>query len=75
VVKPKLINFFVGLIRFGGRRGTFHFIRFPTSEMHAFIDMAKSKNFPSLATSICATGGGAYKFEADFKQVQSFLIV
>jgi pantothenate kinase len=38
--------------------------------MHAFIDMAKSKNFRSLATSICATGGGAYKFEADFKQVK-----
>lgn len=53
--------------RFGGLRGTFHFIRFPTSGMHSFIDMAKAKNFPSLATSICATGGGAYKFEADFK--------
>jgi len=37
--------------------------------MPAFIDMAKLKNFPSLATSICATGGGAYKFEAEFKQV------
>ena len=57
------------LPRFGGRYGTFHFIRFPTSEMQAFIDMAKAKNFPSLATSMCATGGGAFKFEADFKQV------
>jgi len=60
---------FFDVSRFGGRCGTFHFIRFPTSEMHTFIDMAKAKNFPSLATSICATGGGAFKFEADFKQV------
>jgi len=40
--------------------------------MQAFIDMAKAKNFPSLATSICATGGGAFKFEADFKQVSTY---
>lgn len=53
----------------GGRKGSLHFIRFPTSEMMAFIDLAKSKNFPSLSKSICATGGGAYKFEADFKRV------
>ena len=58
-------------IKFGGRRGSFHFIRFPTSEMQAFIDMAHAKNFPSLATSICATGGGAYKFEDDFKRVSN----
>lgn len=57
--------------RLGGRRGSLHFIRFPTSEMQAFIDMAKAKNFPSLATSICATGGGAFKFEADFKEVST----
>ena len=55
----------------GGRRGSIHFIRFPTSEMMAFIELAKSKNFPSLAKSICATGGGAYKFEDDFTKVRS----
>ena len=53
----------------GDRIGTLHFIRFPTSEMMTFIEMAKSKNFPSLAKSICATGGGAYKFEQDFHEV------
>ena len=37
--------------------------------MMAFIDLARAKGFPSLATSICATGGGAYKFEKDFKEV------
>lgn len=59
-------------VKFGGREGSFHFIRFPTSEMLSFIEMAKAKNFPSLATSICATGGGAYKFEQDFKEVTLF---
>ena len=58
--------------KLAGRRGSIHFIRFPTSEMMAFINLAKSKNFPSLATSICATGGGAYKFEDDFKKVFKF---
>jgi len=62
-------------IKFGGRLGTLHFIRFPTAEMQAFIDMAKAKNFPNLATNICATGGGAYKFEADFFKVSCSEIV
>ena len=61
-------------MRLGGRHGSLHFIRFPTSEMMTFIEMAKAKNFPSLAKSICATGGGAYKFEADFKKVCSALV-
>lgn len=57
--------------RLGGRRGSLHFIRFPTTQMRAFIELAKAKNFPSLAKSICATGGGAYKFESDFKKVDA----
>ena len=55
--------------RLGGRLGTIHFIRFPTCKMDGFIGLAKTKNFQSLATSICATGGGAYKFENDFRKV------
>ncbi|KAK3095406.1 hypothetical protein FSP39_014300 [Pinctada imbricata] len=50
----------------GGRRGSLHFIRFPTSEMNAFLELCKAKNFNSLVSAICATGGGAYKFEGDF---------
>ncbi|KAL3863289.1 hypothetical protein ACJMK2_005054 [Sinanodonta woodiana] len=50
------------------RTGSLHFIRFPTCSMMGFIDMAKSKNFSSLAKAICATGGGAYKFEQDFRE-------
>lgn len=49
-----------------GRTGTLHFIRFPTSEMHVFLQLAKSKGIASMASTVCATGGGAYKFEKDF---------
>ena len=58
-------------IHLGDRIGSLHFIRFPTNEMQAFIDLAKSKNFHFLARTICATGGGAYKFEEDFKRVST----
>ena len=56
-------------VALGGRYGNLHFIRFPTSEMMKFIEMCKVKHFPSLAKSICATGGGAHKFEDDFQKV------
>lgn len=52
-----------------GRRGTLHFIRFPTSEMRNFLALARSKGMANLVTTVCATGGGAYKFENNFKQV------
>ena len=39
--------------------------------MAAFIELARAKNFSSLASAICATGGGAFKFESDFQQVRS----
>ncbi|XP_058801699.1 pantothenate kinase 3 isoform X1 [Phymastichus coffea] len=51
-----------------GRRGTLHFIRFPTSEMGNFLALAKSKGMATLVTTVCATGGGAYKFEENFKK-------
>ncbi|XP_050676598.1 pantothenate kinase 3 isoform X2 [Leptidea sinapis] len=49
-----------------GRRGTLHFIRFPTSEVGAFLQLARSKGMAALVNTIYATGGGAYKFEQDF---------
>ncbi|KAG7280268.1 hypothetical protein CRUP_026809, partial [Coryphaenoides rupestris] len=52
-----------------GRRGNLHFIRFPTAAMLRFIQMGRDKNFSSLHTSLCATGGGAYKFEDDFATI------
>ncbi|XP_049319860.1 pantothenate kinase 1a isoform X1 [Astyanax mexicanus] len=54
-------------LRICGRTGTLHFIRFPTAAMHRFIQMGRDKNFSSLHTTLCATGGGAYKFENDFR--------
>lgn len=56
-------------VKLDGHIGVLHFIRFPTAEMMAFIEMAKAKSLASLATVVHATGGGAYKFESDFQQV------
>lgn len=55
-----------------GRKGNLHFIRFPSCAMHRFIQMGSEKNFSSLHTTLCATGGGAYKFEEDFRMVLEF---
>ncbi|CAB1335721.1 unnamed protein product [Coregonus sp. 'balchen'] len=52
-----------------GRTGNLHFIRFPTQDLPAFLQMARNKHFSSLHTTLCATGGGAYKFELDFRQM------
>lgn len=58
-----------GLTLFG-RRGHLHFIRFPTQDLPTFIHMGRDKNFSTLHTVLCATGGGAYKFEKDFRTVR-----
>lgn len=52
-----------------GRTGNLHFIRFPTHDLPVFLQMARNKHFSSLHTALCATGGGAYKFEYDFRTV------
>ncbi|XP_072481097.1 pantothenate kinase 1 isoform X3 [Notamacropus eugenii] len=52
-----------------GRTGNLHFIRFPSCAMHKFIQMGSEKNFSSLHTTLCATGGGAFKFEEDFRMI------
>lgn len=56
-----------------GRQGTLHFIRFPTSEMGNFLALAKLKGMANLVTTVCATGGGAYKFEDNFKKVRNHI--
>lgn len=50
-----------------GRAGSLHFIRFATSEMPEFLAMAHSKRFADTINTICATGGGACKFEEDIR--------
>lgn len=52
-----------------GKKGILHFIRFPTAEMSNFLDLAKKKGMAKLVTTVCATGGGAFKFEDAFRQV------
>ncbi|KAI1887492.1 hypothetical protein AGOR_G00190880 [Albula goreensis] len=52
-----------------GRTGNLHFIRFPTHDLPAFLQMGRDKHFSSLHTTLCATGGGAYKFESDFRMM------
>lgn len=56
-----------------GRTGNLHFIRFPTHDLPVFLQMARNKHFSSLHTTLCATGGGAYKFEYDFRTVGLYL--
>ncbi|CAD7080962.1 unnamed protein product [Hermetia illucens] len=55
-------------IEIRGRTGSLHFIRFPTSEMGNFLNLAKAKGMAQLVTTVCATGGGAFKFENNFKE-------
>ena len=54
-----------------GRLGSLHCIRFPTSEMGNFLSLAKAKGMAELVTTVCATGGGAFKFEKNFKEVNN----
>lgn len=49
------------------RRGALHFIRFQTTDMGNFLSLAKQKGMAELVTTVCATGGGAFKFEKDFR--------
>ena len=39
------------------------FFRFPTNQMSGFIELAKEKGMAETLSTVCATGGGAYKFE------------
>lgn len=59
-------------VMLNGRCGSLHFIRFPTSEIQAFLQLLKAKQIATVSSTVCATGGGAYKFEKDFQQVSSF---
>lgn len=49
------------------RKGSLHFIRFATSHMPQFLAMAKNKCLVETIDTVCATGGGSYKFEEDIK--------
>lgn len=49
------------------REGSLHFIRFATSQMPDFLALAKDKRLAETIDKVCATGGGAFKFEDEIK--------
>lgn len=55
--------------RLGHHTGTLHFIKFATSRMDGFFDMVTKNGLSRFSKVVCATGGGAFKFEKDFKTV------
>ena len=55
--------------RLGSITGTLHFIKFATSRMNGFFDMVTKNGLSRFSKVVCATGGGAFKFEEDFKKV------
>lgn len=55
--------------RVGQHVGTLHFIKFATSRMDGFFDMVTKNGLSRFSKVVCATGGGAFKFEVDFKEV------
>lgn len=56
-------------VMLGNREGHLHFIRFPTDAVDTFLLVAKEMNASVLNNKVCATGGGAFKFEKDFREV------
>lgn len=56
-------------VMLGNREGHLHFIRFPTDAVDTFLIVAKEMNASVLNNKVCATGGGAFKFEKDFREV------
>lgn len=53
----------------GSHMGTLHFIKFATCRMDGFFDMVTKNGLSRFSKVVCATGGGAFKFEEDFKEV------
>ena len=49
--------------------GTLHFIKFATHRMDGFFDMVTENGLKEVPKIVCATGGGAFKFEKEFKEV------
>lgn len=59
----------------GGREGHLHFIRFPTDVIENFLLLANELHASVLNNKVCATGGGAFKFEKDFREVLGVQLV
>ena len=59
----------------GGQIGTLHFIKFATSRMEGFVRMVTENGLGKFSKVVCATGGGAYKFDHFFKEVRLYSII
>lgn len=59
--------------KIGGYTGTLHFIKFATSRMDGFFDMVTNNGLSRFPKVVCATGGGAFKFEKAFQEVSTLL--
>lgn len=58
-------------IELGSKKGNLHFIRFPTSRMDEFFKLTKEVQPHEFSPKkVYATGGGAYKFDDEFKEVR-----
>ena len=57
--------------KIGGYTGTLHFIKFATSRMSGFFDMVTNNGLARFPKVVCATGGGAFKFESAFQEVNT----
>ena len=53
----------------GGKSGLLHFIKFATGRMDGFMNMVTENGLGKFPKIVCATGGGAFKFEKDFREV------
>ena len=56
--------------RLGSMTGTLHFIKFATARMEGFMRMVNDNGLTDFSKAVCATGGGAYKYEKEFKEVR-----
>ena len=53
----------------GQRIGTLHFLKFNTSRMEGFLNIISDHHLHDCRNVVCATGGGALKFEKDINEV------
>lgn len=49
--------------------GTLHFIKFQTQRMGAFLQVVEKEGIAKQITRLACTGGGAHKFEEEFKKI------
>ena len=52
-----------------------HFIKFLTSRMNAFLELVRAESLTAKRTHLACTGGGAHKFESEFKSILNISLV